>query len=522
MCAVLLAQQSAGSLNQSLFDTTRLQNAINACPVGQAVELSASGNNNAFLTQPIRLTAGVTLLLDPEVTLFGSTNYADYNCTTTPDRCTPLINVAANTAPNPGAAIMGYGVIDGQGSSCWTNHINDGIRCPRLLWVGDYQTNASSDNFTLYKVTLQNAGQFNVLAISNGLTVWGAKITDPNDSPNTDGIDPSASSNVTITDSYISDGDDHIAIKAGIGHTSNVTISNNHLYAGHGISVGSETNAGANNILVTDNVIDQNGCVGCSSSNDIRIKSDSSRGGEVKDVLYRNLCIRNANTSTHEFVFDPYYDVTLSGTLYPNFHDIHLENVHMVDAGAVSTFTGYNTSGIVHPLIMTMDNVVLDAYNSNDFTNYVDSNGKVVTHDWTITLGPGPVNAASVIQTNAPTETNVVVTNTISNSSPAYDCAGKFVYLAGELTAKANTVTAGQPVTLTAIVQTIISGAPGPTGTISMLENGTTVASASRSGRLTYVTVPGVSSGTHTYTAHYSGDATYAPLDFGSFTVTAK
>lgn len=51
------------------------------------------------------------------------------------------------------------------------------------------------------------------------------KITAPNNSPNTDGIDPSASSNITIRDSYISDGDDHIALKAGIGHVSNVTIT---------------------------------------------------------------------------------------------------------------------------------------------------------------------------------------------------------------------------------------------------------------------------------------------------------
>src|SRR5262249_9297794 len=101
-CAVLTAQQSASSLNQSLFDTSRLQSAINGCPVGQAVELSGSGSINAFLTQPITLKAGVTLLLDPEVTLFGSTNYSDYNCTA--DLCTPLIDVAANTTLNPGSA----------------------------------------------------------------------------------------------------------------------------------------------------------------------------------------------------------------------------------------------------------------------------------------------------------------------------------------------------------------------------------------------------------------------------------
>lgn len=515
MCAVLLAQQSATALNQTLFDTARIQNAINACPVGQAVELSASGSNNAYLTQPITLNAGVTLLIDAEVTLFGSTNQSDYNCDPTTNWCTPLITVATNAAPNPGSAIMGYGIIDGQGSGWWPV----GDPRPRLVQLGTHATNTSADGFTAYKITLQNSAKMTLMGIGNNVTVWGVKISNPDNSPNTDGIDPSASTNWTITRSYVSDGDDHIAIKAGVAHVSNLTISNNHFYSGHGISIGSETNAGANNILVTDNVLDQNGCSGCSSSNDVRIKSDISRGGEVKDILYRNLCIRNASTQPHEFVFDPNYDPSASGNLIPFFHDIHLQNVHMVDAGNDSTFAGYDTG---HVLTMTMDNVVFDAYNAHDFTNYVNSNGDVVTRNWNVTLGPGPENFASTLIADAPSDPNVKVTNNISNSNAAYDCTGKFVYLAGELTGKTSSITAGQSVTLTSIVQTIQNPATTPTGTVSILENGSSVASAPRAGRITYVTVPNVSKGTHTYVAHYSGDATYAPLDFGSFTVTAN
>src|SRR5262249_2083494 len=163
------------------------------------------------------------------------------------------------------------------------------------------------DNFTLYKLTLQNSPKFNVYAISNGLTVWGVKIRNPGDGPNTDGIDPSASANVTIRDSYISTGDDHIAIKGGLGHGANLRNAHNHLYYGHGLYMGSETNAGIENVLATDNVIDQNGCLGCTSSNDIRIKSDVSRGGEVKNILYQDTCIRNGGTQPHEFVFNPFY-----------------------------------------------------------------------------------------------------------------------------------------------------------------------------------------------------------------------
>src|SRR5262252_994169 len=490
VCTTLLAQQSAGALNQSLFDTTRLQTAINNCPAGQAVELSSSGSNNAFLTKPIVLKAGVTLLIDAEVTLFGSNNLSDYSCTDT--SCTHLIQVAPNTG-TPGSGIMGYGVIDGQGSFCWDINASGGA-CPRMIFVGDPNTHASSDNFTLYKTTLQNSTKFHLYAISNGLTVWGAKISTSGAGTNTDGIDPSASSNITIRDSYISDGDDHIAIKAGLGPVSNVTIAHNHLYYGHGLSMGSETNGGINNFLATDNVIDQNGCGNCSSSNDIRIKSDISRGGEVKNVLYQDTCIRNAGTQPHEFVFDPNYDPSASGNLIPFFHDIHIHNVHMVDAGNSSTFTGKDNTRV---LTMFMDNVVFDAFNSNDFTSSVTSNAA-------FTLGPDPVSFASTLTADARS-----------------DCTGRFVYLAGELFTKTPTVTAGSPVTLTSVLQPAISGSAAPTGTISILEGATVIASASINGRVTYITAPNVASGTHTYTASYGGDANYAQMYYGKVTVTA-
>ncbi len=503
VCTTLLAQQAASALNQSLFDTSRLQTAINNCPAGQAVELALSGSNNAFLTQPIVLKAGVMLLIDAEITLFGSNNKADYNCGSD---CTPLIQVATNTG-TPGSGIMGYGIIDGQGSVWWSG----GDPRPRLVFVGDPATHASSDNFTFYKTSLQNSPKFNLYAISNGLTVWGAKVTNPGNSPNTDGIDPSGSTNVTIRDSYISTGDDHIAIKGGVGHVANMTITHNHLYNGHGLSVGSETNAGVENLLVTDNVIDQNGCTGCSSSNDVRIKSDSSRGGEVKNVLYQDLCIRNATTQSHEFVFNPFY-TSATGSLIPNFHDIHLQNVHMVDAGNTSTFEGFDTSKV---LTVFMDNVVWTAFNSKDFASATTSNAA-------FTLGPGPVSFASMLTADAPSDANVAITNSVANNNPAYDCTGRFVYLAGELFTKTPTVAAGTSATLTSVLQPIISGAAAPTGTISILEGSTVVATANIGGRITSVSVPNITAGTHKYIASYSGDSHYAQLDFGQVTVTTS
>ena len=530
VCTVLTAVQSASSLVESQADTARVQAAINACPVGQAVQFSASadGTANAFIIQPITLAAGVTMLVDPEVTIFGSIRSSDYSCSASASWCTALIDVAANTYPATGSAIMGLGAIDGRGGvplldtgKTWWSLGSNELR-PRLVFLGNHSTGARADNFTMYKITLKNSPKFHFSGTGNDLTIWGVKVFAPPDSPNTDGLDPSGSQNITITNSYISDGDDMIAVKAGVGHVSNVTISNNHMYSGHGITVGSETNAGLNNMYVHDDAID-NG-FGGSSVDSLRIKSDTSRGGEVYDVLYKNICIQHGGDT---IVIDPYYS-SQTGSLIPNFHDITFSNVHELirDSAHKPTFVGYNTAGIVNPLTVTMDNFSFDGAVANDFKASDNVNNAQFT------FGPGPVNIASILTADAAVPSNLItVTNSVSNSNTPYDCTGTFVYLAGDLTAPASTVAAGTSPKVTAVLQNVVSPLVAgtitnpqqnlPTGTINLLEGSTVVGSGTISGRLTYITVPSITAGTHVYTAQYSGDGNYSPLSFGSFTLTA-
>lgn len=515
-CTALTANQVAGSLDEANFDTSRIQTALNACPAGQAVELQAQSGNNAFLIQPLTLPSGVTLLVDAEVTVFTSLNRGDYPCpSSSSSDCTPIITVS----PGSGSGIMGYGIIDGRGGnslngetvSWWTQTPLDPR--PRMIQL------VNADNFTLYKITLQNSPKFHVFGTGNFLTVWDVKITAPTTSPNTDGIDPSGSHDITITNSFISDGDDHIAIKAGVGHVSNVTISNNRLYQGHGVSIGSETNAGAENVLVTDFVMD--GAVAL-NQNVIRIKTDSSKGGEVKNITYQNICARNPG---HPLVFNP-FNSSSTGTLFPNVHDIVVHNMHVLNRQNSSTVEGYsNSSGVNFPLGITLNNVALDGFKT---TGTPDFPATQVNHV-NFTLGPDPVTpvspgVVSIINGLAAVPANqVTVVNNVSNSNPPFACTpGSFVYLAGELFAPPNDVTVdsgGQTVTLSAIVQPIVSGAAAPTGTINILEGTNVVGSATVSGRITPVAIANVSNGPHTYTAQYSGDTNYALLNFGSVTI---
>jgi polygalacturonase len=313
LCRTLDAQlQSNGNTlapaDEQKLDTARIQKAIDKCGKGRAVLLHVNETNNAFLSGPLELRPDVTLIVGRGVTLYASRDPAVFavspgSCGIVSHGgsrgCKPLI--AVESARDSG--VMGDGTIDGRGGekmlgseySWWdlAQQARDGggQQVPRLIVAND------SDSFTLYRITLKNSPNFHVSYNGgNGFTVWGVKIDSPHrvaDSAhplarNTDGIDPgNGTKNVTITHSFIRAGDDNVAIKGGPGGATNMTISHDHFYWGHGMSIGSETNGGVSKIRVFDLSLD-------GTDAGIRIKSNGSRGGLTRDVVYDDLCIRNS------------------------------------------------------------------------------------------------------------------------------------------------------------------------------------------------------------------------------------
>ncbi|HZU08578.1 MAG TPA: glycosyl hydrolase family 28 protein, partial [Pseudacidobacterium sp.] len=378
-CVVLKAQlqANAGKLSErdeQQQDTKRIQQAIASCQPGKAVELRADGAKNIFLSGPLQLKKGVTLLVDANTAIFASRNPRDYDitpgsCGIVSEKghgCRPLI--AVNNAPDSG--VMGEGSIDGRGGEkligqdeTWWDlahraKIEDkGQSCFRLIEVNH------SDNFTLYKITLRNSPNFHVAVNqTNGFTAWGVKIMTPKTARNTDGIDPGSSTNVTIAYSYIHTGDDNVAIKSGkAGAATNISVLHNHFYTGHGMSIGSGTEGGVRNILVQDLTID-------GADNGIRIKSDRSRGGLVQDVTYEDVCIRDTR---NPIIFTPLY-TTFSGNALPVYRDILLKNVHVLTPGTY-TFLGLDAQ---HKLGVTLDNVFADGLEQS----------KIIAKDAEITL----------------------------------------------------------------------------------------------------------------------------------------
>lgn len=279
-----------GNPSNSQPDASRIQTAIDNCPAGQAVRLvKGSAGESGFLSGSLKLKSGVTLWIDTGVTLFASRNPADFDngvgtCGTATTSNTKSCNALIVARDTVGSGIVGDGIIDGRGGSLVTS----GPNANRLTWwdiaylnktKGLNQQNPrlvqlyNGSAFTLYRVTVQNSPNFHIVTTGTaGVTAWGIKIVTPSlaytvpgykcaagTTPdkvtpatcftpetvkNTDGFDPGQSTNVVLANSYISTGDDHVAIKASGGATRNLLFAHNHFYYGHGLSIGSETDGG--------------------------------------------------------------------------------------------------------------------------------------------------------------------------------------------------------------------------------------------------------------------------------------
>jgi polygalacturonase len=343
--------------DEARADTARIQDAIKACAPGKAVELAAGSGTNAFLSGPLEMREGVTLLVDKGVTLFASRRAADYDtapgtCGTMPAKakCKPFITIRAKNT-----GIMGDGTIDGRGGaklldagmdySWWALAVkaepgNVPYSDPRLIDAAD------ADGFTMYRITLHNSANFHVgVSRTNGFTAWGVHLKTPTVEPgpndprprNTDGIDPGSSTNVTIAHSWIDNGDDNIAIKTGVTHMS---VLDNHFYSGHGMSIGSETNTG-DSFLLVDGLVEDH------TTSGIRIKSNVTRGGLVHDLTYRNICMRDVQVPIaispyyNNGTIDQFFDPGLKGEKIPDYKKITIENVYDETPGDV-LIAGYD------------------------------------------------------------------------------------------------------------------------------------------------------------------------------------
>lgn len=183
--------------------------------------------------------------------------------------------------------LYGEGVIDGCASfdNWWHNAKQLVIAYrPRMLFFNH------CSNIQVIGLTLKNAPSWNVHPyFSKHLKFLCMNILSPQDSCNTDGIDPESCEDVDITGCYFSVGDDCIAVKSGkiyMGKkyktpSSNIRIRQCYMRDGHGaVTVGSEIGAGVRDLVVSD-------CKFENTDRGLRIKLRRGRGKDcVLDAIW--------------------------------------------------------------------------------------------------------------------------------------------------------------------------------------------------------------------------------------------
>ncbi|KHG03123.1 hypothetical protein F383_27681 [Gossypium arboreum] len=182
-----------------------------------------------------------------------------------------------------GVAFQGKGVIDGSGSKWWAasckkNKSNPCRGAPTALTID------SSSSIKVKGLTIQNSQQMNfVISKSEAVRVFGVKVTCPGDSPNTDGIHITKSTNVVLQDCKIGTGDDCISIVNG---SSTIKMKRIYCGPGHGVSIGSlgEDNSVG---IVTNVVLDT--ALLRETTNGVRIKTWQTSAVQISQIVYRNI-----------------------------------------------------------------------------------------------------------------------------------------------------------------------------------------------------------------------------------------
>ncbi|MEP6672255.1 MAG: glycoside hydrolase family 28 protein [Chthoniobacter sp.] len=310
------------------LNTAAFRAAIEACvKAGGGRVIVPSG---VFITGPIELASHTALVLEKGAVIQASDQFADFGLPNPLpasqaeiDAFRKQLRPLINGVKLEDIAILGEGIIDGNGAVWWAKSDKAAERAVAARPVAAATTLPADSTAAKpaatptpakplyvprpYLITLRNCTRVHLQGVTlrnspmfhfvphhcSEVLVEGVTISAPADSPNTDGIDPANSREVLIRRCTIDTGDDNIAVKAGnVGGepTENVTVIDCKFLHGHGVSIGSETEAGVRNFLVQHCTFENTGTA-------LRIKSDRTRGGVIENVTYRDITMKNVETA---------------------------------------------------------------------------------------------------------------------------------------------------------------------------------------------------------------------------------
>lgn len=307
-----------------------------------------------WLTGSFDLISHLTLSLDKDAVILGSTNSADW----------PIIDPLPSygrgrelPGPRHRSLIFGKnlvdviitgdnGTINGQGNVWWDWFRNGTLNYTRPHLVEFI----NSTDVIISNLTFLDSPFWNIHPVyCSKVTIQNVTIIAPPDSPNTDGIDPDSSNDVCIEDCYISIGDDLISIKSGWDEygisygrpSTNIII---HRLTGQtgsssGIALGSEMSGGISEVYAKHIQI-------FNSNTGIRVKTSPGRGGYVKNIYISDVTMTNVKTAIKftsnygEHPDDHYDPFALPVIEKITIKDVYGENIKV--AGSLQGIKGDN------------------------------------------------------------------------------------------------------------------------------------------------------------------------------------
>jgi polygalacturonase len=285
-----------------------------------------------FLSSPIRLKDRIDLHLEKGAKLLVSQDFEDF-----PMERNRRISFLGGTNLKD-VRISGEGTIDGQGHPWWQAFLKvkgtaTGFPRPQLICL------VKCERVELDGITTVNPPNTHCsLGQSKDITIHNVTMTAPGDSPNTDALNLNTVENVVITNCNISTGDDNIVLLGSGNNDSanpkvrNVTIRDCKFGFGHGLSIGSYTSGGVQNVRAENISFD-------GTTAGIRMKAWRDRGGLVRNLTYKNLTM---NTVRYPIYISSYYpkdprspaeDLPDKGNhKLPEWTDIQIEDVTITGA----------------------------------------------------------------------------------------------------------------------------------------------------------------------------------------------
>jgi len=275
----LLDVRDCGAVGDgATLDTKAIQKAIDDCAQQGGGRVCLRGGT--FLSGTLNLKSRVTLDIESGAVLLGSKNLQDYPVQASAyrsytDNYTDKSLIYAEKAD--GIAIVGRGVIDGQGASFKGPYK---VR-PYLIRIIECR------NVTVRDVTIQNSPMWvqHYMACEN-VTIDGITVHS-NVNANNDGIDIDSCDKVRISNCEINSGDDAIVLKSTSDRPCrNVTVTNCVLSSRcNALKCGTESNGGFEDITISNCTIHDTNLAG--------IALELVDGGRFDQVCVSNVTMRN-------------------------------------------------------------------------------------------------------------------------------------------------------------------------------------------------------------------------------------